>query len=119
MGKYLKLFETQQGYDTYINGSPDLPNVSYIEENQGVGYTPYVPFVPPILPIGTVCYYNTSASHLKFCSVSEYNSANGPAVGLVVVPNNCTPDETVRIMSIYGCTSGGTTAATEQYMTWY
>ena len=111
MGKYLKLFETQQGYNTYINGSPDLPNVSYIEENQGMGYTPA--YVPPILPIGTVCYYNTATSHLKFCSVSEYNLANGPAVGLVVVPNNCTPDGTVRIMSVKGVTSAGTTAATE------
>ena len=50
--------------------------------------------------------------------MSEYNPANGPAVGLVVVPNNCTPDGTVRIMSVKGCTSGGTTSSTENEIVW-
>ena len=113
MGKYIKLFSTQQEYNTYINGTPDLPNVSYIKENQGVGYTPAPPPAPPILPIGTVCYYNNAASHLKFCSVSEYNSANGPAVGVVVVPNNCTPDGSVRILALSGVNWDGTPASSE------
>lgn len=30
MSKYLKKFSTVSEYNTYINGSPDLPNVSYI-----------------------------------------------------------------------------------------
>ena len=114
--RYTKLFETQQEYNTYINGTPDLPNVSYIEENQSVGYTPK-PYVAPILPIGTVCYYNDSKKHLKFCSINEYSSFKGPVVGLVVVPNNCTPDGTVRIMFANGVTSAGEVTSTENHMT--
>ena len=45
MAKYTKLFQTQQEYNTYMNGTPDLPNVSYIEQTQGVGYTP-APIIP-------------------------------------------------------------------------
>lgn len=117
MGKYFKLFETDDEYVSYISGTPFLPNVSYITESHGVGYTPKS-YVAPILPIGTVCYYNTSAQHLKFCNISDYDSNNGPAVGLVVVPNNCTPDGTVRIMSANGVTSAGEVTSTENHMTW-
>ena len=118
MGKYIKLFNTEQEYTAFTQSQDYIePNVSWVTgETEIVHYNPYV-FEPPILSIGTVCYYNTNKQHLKFCNVSDYNSANGPAVGLVVVPNNCTPDGTVRIMSVKGCTSAGATATTEQSMT--
>lgn len=117
MGKYIKLFNTEQEYTAFTETEDFiLPNVSYVTGGtEIVHYNPYV-FKIPTLSIGDVCYYNTSEQHLKFCQVGEYNSANGPVVGLVVVPNNCTPDGTVRIMAINGVTSGGTTAATEQHM---
>jgi len=51
MSKYLKKFSTVSEYNTYINGSPDLPNVSYITatgdsevngvSNEAVGQLPY------------------------------------------------------------------------------
>ena len=36
MSKYLKKFATEAEYNTYVNGSPDAPNVSYITENGDV-----------------------------------------------------------------------------------
>lgn len=36
--KYLKEFATQQEYEAYINGNPDLPNVSLIDEDESVKY---------------------------------------------------------------------------------
>lgn len=58
MGKYTKLFETEQQYNTYMNGTPDLPNVSYIEQTQDVKYTPNPtnghPYVDLGLPSGTL-----------------------------------------------------------------
>lgn len=41
--KYLKYFEEVSAHETYKNGSGYvLPNVSYIEENKGVSFDPYV-----------------------------------------------------------------------------
>ena len=42
MGQYIKLFDTQSEYNTYINGNPVLPNVSFIEENGNVEYNPLI-----------------------------------------------------------------------------
>ena len=42
MEKYIKLFNTQSEYNTYINGNPILPNVSFIEENGNVEYNPLI-----------------------------------------------------------------------------
>ena len=41
--KYLKEFATQQEYEAYINGNPDLPNVSLID-NESVKYNEYVDY---------------------------------------------------------------------------
>ena len=46
MGKYIKVFNTISEYNTYINGTPTLPNVSYCKDNLSVHYNPYV-FIPP------------------------------------------------------------------------
>ena len=41
--KYIKLFETHNEYETYINGQDAiLPNVSYCEDQNDVHYNPYV-----------------------------------------------------------------------------
>lgn len=43
MSEYLKLFETHNEYETYINGQDVLlPNVSYCEGQNDVHYNPYV-----------------------------------------------------------------------------
>ena len=69
MGKYIKLFETQQEYNTYINGSPDLPNVSYIEENQGVGYTPVPQPTHDYVEIGGIKW---ATMNIGATSVTDY-----------------------------------------------
>ena len=110
----MKQFESEADYNAFKSSENFVkPNFSFISGTKKTYYTPDFS-----VPIGTVCYYNTSEKHLKFCSVSEYNSANGPAVGVVAVPNNCTPDGSVRIISVKGCTSGGTTAGTENVIAW-
>lgn len=46
MTKYLKHFETTSEYESYIGGGEALlPNVSYVEEDKGLKYNPYV--APP------------------------------------------------------------------------
>ena len=45
MLKYLKHFETTSEYETYIGGGALLANVSYVEEDKGLKYNPYV--APP------------------------------------------------------------------------
>ena len=37
--KYLKLFDTHSEYETYINGDPVLPNVSYCKDAEDCHYT--------------------------------------------------------------------------------
>ena len=45
--KYLKYFETEAAYEAYKNGSEFvLPNVSFVVENTGVAFNPYVAPVP-------------------------------------------------------------------------
>lgn len=41
--KYLKEFATQQEYEAYIANTNDLPNVSLVDENESVKYTPTPP----------------------------------------------------------------------------
>lgn len=96
MSSYLKAFSTQAEYETYMAGSPLLPNVSLIGEGEGeVAYNPYV--APPVTA-GMICYYN--GKKLKFCEKDDWNSGLGTAVGVVVVPSDHTSDGTARVMSL-------------------
>lgn len=36
--KYIKLFETMVQYESYIDGEPIFPNVSYTEDNSEVHF---------------------------------------------------------------------------------
>jgi hypothetical protein len=57
--KHIKLFESKAIYDSYINGNPDLPNVSYIIDINGVFYNPYISSLhKPDL----VCVYNITSA---------------------------------------------------------
>ena len=109
--KNIKIFENKTSYAEYINGTPEYPNVSFDGSN--------VYFNSRLTTrIGQVCYYNTSEEHLKFCNVSDYNSSLGPKVGVVVIPETLTPDGNARILSVYGVTSGGTSATSENTIVW-
>lgn len=44
MAKYLKEFETNAEYEAYINGNPDLPNVSLIDDDDSVKYNEYIDY---------------------------------------------------------------------------
>lgn len=37
--KNINIFETYSEYSTYINGNPNLPDVSYVEDTNQVFYT--------------------------------------------------------------------------------
>ena len=121
--KHFKEFETYSEYETYINGSPVLPNVSFVGHDvyykDGVP-TPPTPPIPSIISAGMICYADSS-NNLKFCSKDEWDSSLGTAQGVVVVPSNHTSDGTARIMCITGVNTDGTTASTEsieQLMVW-
>ena len=109
MAKYLKKFETETEYDSYIGNSPILPNVSLIGTTD-VRYNPI-----PIIEAGNIVYYN--GSKLKFCKPTDWSSGLGTAVAVVVVPNTHTPDGTVRCMAVTGVNPDGSHAS-EVGMEW-
>ena len=114
--KHFKEFETYDEYETYINGKPMLPNVSFVGEN--VYYKDGVPTPPtPIITAGMICYADSS-NKLKFCTVEEWDSSLGTVQGVVVVPSNHTSDGTARIMCIKDITSAGTESSSNVVMAW-
>lgn len=76
-------------------------------------YSLTVDIVPPTVA-GQVCYYDTSASKLKYVDYANWDNSLGTAVGIVVVPSNHTPDGSTRILAISGVTSAGTATTSEQ-----
>jgi len=111
MAKYLKKFETETEYNSYIGGNPILPNVSLIGTTD-VRYNPL-----PISEAGDIVYYNGST--LKFCKPTDWSSSLGTAVAVVVVPNTHTPDGTVRCMAVTGVNPDGSHATDKDiYIAW-
>jgi hypothetical protein len=51
--KYITYFNKHSNYETYINGNPDLPNLSYCEDAKDLHITPYSS-PQPIAPVGKV-----------------------------------------------------------------
>ena len=110
MAKYLKKFETETEYNSYIGNSPILPNVSLIG-------TTDVRYNPIVIEAGNIVYYN--GSKLKFCKPTDWSSSLGTAVAVVVVPNTHTPDGTVRCMAVTGVNPDGSHATDEDiYIAW-
>ena len=109
MAKYLKKFETETEYDSYIGGSPILPNVSLIG-------TTDVRYNPIVIEAGNIVYYN--GSKLKFCKPTDWSSSLGTAVAVVVVPNTHTPDGTVRCMAVKGVNPDGSQETSNVAMEW-
>ena len=71
MAKYLREFATQQEYEAYINGNPDLPNVSLIDEDDSVKYKQkpdyskeYLTFTA--LEDGTFSFKNRNANDIRY-----------------------------------------------------
>lgn len=77
---------------------------------------PPTPPTPAVISAGMVCYYD--GSKFDFCAASEYSSSMGELQGVVVVPNNHTPDGTVRIIAANGVNVDGTSGSTETEMEW-
>ena len=109
MAKYLKKFETETEYNSYIGGDPILPNVSLIG-------TTDVRYNPIVIEAGNIVYYN--GSKLKFCKPTDWSSSLGTAVAVVVVPNTHTPDGTVRCMAVTGVNADGSHATSDIKMKW-
>ena len=55
---------------------------------------------------------------MKYCKPTDWSSSLGTAVAVVVVPNNHTPDGTVRAMAVTGVNPDGTSATTEVGIGW-
>ena len=55
---------------------------------------------------------------MKYCKPTDWSSSSGTAVAVVVVPNNHTPDGTVRAMAVTGVKANGTSATSDASMTW-
>ena len=109
MAKYLKKFENETEYDSYMDDSPILPNVSLIG-------TTDVRYNPIVIEAGNIVYYN--GSKLKFCKPTDWSSDLGTAVAVVVVPNTHTPDGTVRCMAVTGVNPDGSQATSDVGIAW-
>ena len=109
MAKYLKKFETETEYNSYIGDNPILPNVSLIG-------TTDVRYNPIVIEAGNIVYYN--GSKLKFCKPTDWSSSLGTPVAVVVVPNTHTPDGTVRCVAVTGVNTDGSQATSNVGMEW-
>lgn len=94
--KYLRLFETESEYQTYVDsGELVLPNVSYIRE---VGRCNFRPYILPSIEVGDVAYWDGSS--VKTVSLDGYDVSMGTAVGVVVIPENFLPDGRARMVAL-------------------
>ena len=66
MAKYLKLFDTQAEYETFIQTDFDRPNVSYCKDNDDVHYNPYI-------DTRLVCNYNVTSTSEPTVLMSNKN----------------------------------------------
>lgn len=99
--KYLKQFANESDYQAFKESEEYItPNVSYVVENSGVSFSPYV--APPPIAVGDIAYFDDSK--VRTCPLDDYDSSMGTAVGVVVIPNNFLPDRKARIISLKGRT---------------
>ena len=99
--KHLKQFANESDYQAFKeSGEYITPNVSYVVENTGVMFNPYVATAP--IAVGDVAYFD--GSKVRTCSLDDYDSSMGTAVGVVAIPNNFLPDRKARIISLKGRT---------------
>ena len=98
--KYIKTFKTSSDYEIFVNSNDLLlPNVSYVRENEFVGFHPYVPPPPPVKAnVGDIAYWDGNA--VKTCTVDTWSTSLGTPVGVVVIPEGFAPDGKVRIVSL-------------------
>ena len=104
--KYLKYFPLVSEYDTYINGEPIFPNVSFVDENGQVYFnTGGGKLDPALLEIaGTAIVFDTQASQLITVAGEDYNVTDYPQdkyipVGVVIMPASHSEDGNARMMS--------------------
>ena len=57
-------------------------------------------------------------SALKYCKPTDWSSSSGTAVAVVVVPNNHTPDGTVRAMAVTGVKANGSSTTSNYPIVW-
>ena len=95
--KYIKRFDEALPYNTYISSSgANFPNVSFVDEGSAVYFNRRS---SDIIKAGDIIFLNNN-EELYVCDKNDWNTSLGLAQGVVVVPSNHTPDETVRIMSL-------------------
>ena len=115
MGIYLKHFELQTQYEDFKESDNFiLPNVSYVEENTSVSFSPYIP--PPPAKAGDIAYWDGSS--VKTVSLSEWNTNLGTPVGVVVVPEGFAPDGKVRIIGLKPVDANGNPSISNVTMRW-
>lgn len=113
--KYIKLFEKSSEYDNFVNGNDFLlPNVSYVRENNYIGFHPYVP--PPPALAGDIAYWSNGS--VKTIPFSSWNTSLGTPVGVVVIPTGFAPDGKIRIVSLKYVDSNGNPSNVGVSMKW-
>lgn len=112
--KYLKYFKTSNEHSTYKNSSDFItPNVSYVEETNGVSYEPKV--LEPAVA-GDIAYWD--GSKVKTVSQENWDSGLGTPVGVVVVPTGFAPDGKARMLSLNWVSSSITSSSGIPMVEW-
>jgi hypothetical protein len=119
MGKYLKLFETSNDYETFKNSDDWVtPNVSYIltisEGSQQLNYHKYEPSY--VRKVGDIAYWDGGS--VKTTSLSDWSTSLGTPIGVVVIPEGFAPDGKARIVSLKYAGTNGSPSVTSVDMKW-
>ena len=93
--KYIRKFKTVSDY-VALNpngdgGLLDLPNVSYVVENNGIHFNPYIPPVPH--EVGDVMMWDNVGNEKVFVKLDDLNVTDYPSerftpIGVVVIPSS-------------------------------
>ena len=113
--KYLRVFEKENNYTEYKDGSEWItPNVSLIRETGGIKCKPYIPPQPAMA--GDVAYWD--GFNVKTTPLSSWNTSLGTPVGVVVVPEGFAPDGKIRIVSLMSVDKNGNQSSSHVNMVW-
>jgi hypothetical protein len=96
--KYLRLFETDADYQSFIGGGGTdyvTPNVCLVRGNDYCHYQPYIP-IP--ISVGDIAYWDGSS--VKTTPLSSWNTSLGTPVGVVMIGEGFAPDGRARIIAL-------------------
>ena len=117
--KYLKLFETEEDYNDFINSDEYVtPNIVRINSTKSFKFNPRSssPVVTTAAAAGDVAYWDGSS--VKTTPLSSWSTSLGTPIGVVVVPTGFAPDGKTRIIGLKPVDKNGNQSSSHVGMGW-